>query len=658
MHQSHASASASAFARRTVTVTAGVCLALGAFAFVAPSASATSDSDAASTAAATGLSGLTIAQIGELLDAGTVTSAELVTAYLDRIAAYDDAYADEPGLHAVIALNPDAAAVAAERDAERAAGEIRGPLHGVPIVVKDLVDLEGMATTNGAIAFADYLPDTDSTVVARLEAAGAVIIAKTNLSEFAWSGDDSESGIRGDVRNPYDQTRTSSGSSGGTAAAVAAGFAAAGIGSDTYGSIRTPSAHQSLVGVRPTHGLVSLAGVTPQVGPLDTVGPMTVSVADAAIMLDAIAGADTADAYTSSAPVAGTTEYFAALSDTALDGATVLNMTATRFRGGSVASELTPARDEVLSIYDAAVEELRAQGATVIDVELTSEQLSTLGGRGWYGMAGYLDEYWVDAEATWPAGLAELTEPSDALTVSDYLADDREIESIRGDAAWLLTTTPLDPTTLANDETRGASALLAWTNLFAEYGAVAAIYPTDSLPATTLPLSEGYYNARNAGWASGVGAPAVTVPTGYTASGMPVGMEFMGLPFDDAELLSFAYDYEQASQVRVAPESTPALASELALFAVDEEPSATPTPTPTPTATSTTPDPTSSTGGSAHPSASATPSATGAAAATKSLASTGADVDARPVIGLAAGLVLVGGATVAIIARRRSRDAS
>lgn len=483
----------------------------------------------------------------ELMTSGAATSAELTEAYLARIAAYDDE------LNAVIAVNPEALADAAARDAERAAG-IAGPLQGVPIVIKDLIDLDGMATTNGALAFADYLPDDDATVVEKLEAAGAVIIAKTNLSEFAWSGDDSISGIGGEVHNPYDLSRTSGGSSGGTAAAVAASLGAAGLGSDTYGSIRTPSAHQALVGVRPTHGLVSLSGVTPQVEPQDTVGPMALSVADAAILLDVIAGSDPEDHWSANTPDA---DYTAELSTDALVGARILNFTAASFRGGDVADELVPARDEMLALQDAAIAELAAQGAEVIDVELTDEQLSAISGRGWYGMAGYLDEYFANNPAAWPAGLAELAEPADALTVADYIADGREIESIANDADWLLSTSPLDAEVLAANDARAASALAAWNALLDGYEADAVVFPTDALPASTAPVS--YANARNAGLASGLGTPSVTVPVGYTTAGLPAGLEITGRQYSEPTLLGFAYAYEQATSLRVAPSATPAL---------------------------------------------------------------------------------------------------
>lgn len=542
----------------------GALLTTGALAVPAAAAPAAPAVPAASATAVVGdPTGLGIAEVQQLLTAGTTTSVGLVAAYLARIDAYDLEQGDVPGLHSIISRNPDAAAQAAVLDAERAAGSVRGPLHGVPIIVKDNYDVAGLATTNGSIAFADYLPMNDATTVARLQAAGAIIIAKANLSEFAWSGDDAVSSIAGEVRNPYDRTRTSSGSSGGTAAAIAASFAAGGLGTDTYGSIRTPSAHQSLVGVRPTHGLVSLAGVTAQVEPQDTAGPMTMTVTDAALLLDVIAGVDEADHWTTGTAGMVPDSYLTALTDSALDGRTVAYITNADFHaGGAYYDAFSAERSEVDAITRSAVAALEAQGATVVELELTDEQRAALTGQYWEGPAYWMDEYFARNEASWPAGLAELTEPADALTVSDYLADGRAIPSIQNDAEWFLSTGALSDEDIAAGAARQASALEAWSSLFTELGIDAVVYPTDAMPAATVPTSESYSNARNAGLASGLGAPAVTVPAGYTAAGLPVGLEFAGQPFSEATLLSFAYDFEQAASVRVAPSSTPALAAD------------------------------------------------------------------------------------------------
>ena len=237
---------------------------------------------------------ITIPELQQALEEGRVTSEELVQMYLDRIEAYDDSL----DLNAIISINPDALETARELDAERAAGNVRGPLHGVPIIIKDNYDLEGMATTAGATALKDSIAPDDATVVARLREAGAIVIAKANLSEFAFSGSNSRSAAGGTVHNAYDTSRTPAGSSGGTAVSVTSNFAVAGLGTDTGSSIRRPSSFSNLYGLRPSKGLTSIDGVVPLNADQDVTGPMCRTVEDLAILLDAIAGTDEADHYT------------------------------------------------------------------------------------------------------------------------------------------------------------------------------------------------------------------------------------------------------------------------------------------------------------------------------------------------------------------------
>ncbi len=232
-----------------------------------------------------------IAELQHAMAAGEVSSHELVAAYLARIDAYDKS---GPKLNAMIALNPRALAEADALDKERAAKGPRGPLHGIPIVVKDNFETADMPTTGGSIALAGFEPKEDAFQVAKLRAAGAVILGKTNLHELA-AGITSVSSMGGQTRNPYDPARNPGGSSGGTAAAVAANFAAAGMGSDTCGSIRIPSGHNSLVGLRGTLGLSSRAGVIPLSHTQDIGGPLARTVVDLATMLDATVGADERD---------------------------------------------------------------------------------------------------------------------------------------------------------------------------------------------------------------------------------------------------------------------------------------------------------------------------------------------------------------------------
>lgn len=236
----------------------------------------------------------TIAELTAEMEAGHVTSAELTRMYLDRIEAYDD----ELNLNSITNINPNALEDAAALDRERAAGNIRGPLHGIPVIVKDNIDVAGMATTAGSAAFAGNIAQEDAFVVKRLREAGAVILAKANMSEFARRTVDSHSTFGGNVHNAYDPAKTAGGSSGGTTVAVTCSFAAAGLGTDTGGSVRYPSAFANLYGLRPSKGLTSTNGVFPLTATNDTVGPMARSAEDLAVLLEVIAGTDEKDDFT------------------------------------------------------------------------------------------------------------------------------------------------------------------------------------------------------------------------------------------------------------------------------------------------------------------------------------------------------------------------
>src|SRR5204863_3626087 len=263
----------------------------------------------------------TLAQLQDAMRTGARTSHSICAAYLARIAELD------PKLHAVLETNPDTLAIADRLDAERKAGHVRGPLHGIPVLVKDnIATVDRMMTTAGSLALAGVTPPRDAPLVARLRAAGAVIIGKTNLSEWAnirsnhsisgWSG------RGGQCRNPYALDRNPCGSSSGTGAAIAASFAAVGVGTETDGSIVCPSGANSLVGLKPTVGLVSRSGVIPISHSQDTAGPMCRTVTDAAILLGALAGADPGDAATATAPAA-VPDYTKALAANGLKGARI-----------------------------------------------------------------------------------------------------------------------------------------------------------------------------------------------------------------------------------------------------------------------------------------------------------------------------------------------
>ena len=243
----------------------------------------------------------TVADLSDEMEKGNVTSEQLVQMYIDRIRTYDK----KKKLNSIISINPNALEEARVLDEERAVGRVRGPLHGIPIVVKDNYDVAGTATTGGSLALADFISEKDAFTVQKLKAAGAVVIAKANLSEFASSAWDSHSLIGGNVHNPYDVTRTPAGSSGGTSVAVAANFATIGFGTDTGGSIRNPSSWCNLYGIRPSKGLTSIDGIIPLTAYKDTTGPIARTAEDMALALETMAGTDPNDDYTQEADADG-----------------------------------------------------------------------------------------------------------------------------------------------------------------------------------------------------------------------------------------------------------------------------------------------------------------------------------------------------------------
>ena len=483
--------------------------------------------------------------IGDLqadMTAGRTTSQALVQAYLERIAAMDRA---GPRLNSVIALNPDALAQARALDAERRAGHVRGPLHGVPILVKDNVETKDpIATTAGSLALADNVTGRDAPVIARLRAAGVVILGKTNLSEWAnirsthatsgWSA------VGGLVRNPYALDRNACGSSSGSGAAAAASLAAAAVGTETDGSITCPSSINGLVGLKPTVGLVSRTFIVPISASQDTAGPMARSVTDAALLLTAMAGSDPADPATAGAD-AHKADYLAALDPAALKGK----------RLGVLRADMGYSPD-VDALFDKAEAVLRAQGAEVIELkaykapdDVGKNELTVLLVELKAGLAGYLakapaqvksrtladligfDKAHADTEmAYFDQDLFEKAEATKGLSDPDYIK--ARADSLRA-AGW-----------------DGIDKLLADNRLDA------LIAPTVS-PAWTSDLINGDHVTGSTGSLAAIaGYPHLTVPMGQVR-GLPVGLSFMGPAWSDAKMLGLGYAFEQATHARQAP---------------------------------------------------------------------------------------------------------
>ena len=474
-----------------------------------------------------------ITEIAAALDADEVTSRELIAGYLARIEAYDQR---GPALNAIVVINPNAFADADARDAERAEGQVRGPLHGIPVVVKDNYDTAGLPTSAGTIGLAMSVPPDDAFQVRRLREAGAIILGKTNMHELA-RGITSVSSIAGQTRNPYDPTRNPGGSSGGTGAAVAASFAAVGMGSDTCGSIRIPSAHHALVGLRGTRGLASGDGIIPLSTTQDIGGPLARSVRDLAITLDATVGVDPADETTRRSEGRIPASYTDILDPRGLQGARV-----------ALLEELlgdTGADRPVRTVIEAAVEEMTAQGADVVEIGKTDFG-SLLQGASLIGLEFKFDfdAYLANTPGAPVRSLAELVELGLYHQVVDRVnRASLEVES-------------LDTDEYRDRLAKRGPLRAAVEALLDEHDLTALIYPT--IRQTARPIGQGQPGS-NCSLSAISGLPAITVPAGYAADGMPVGLEMIGREFAEADLLRLAYAYEQATRHRRAPESTPSL---------------------------------------------------------------------------------------------------
>ena len=474
-----------------------------------------------------------ITELGAAMEEGRVTSEQLVVKYLARIEAYDDR---GPAINAIIVLNPDAVETSRALDAERAATGARGPLHGVPILIKDNYDMAGLPTTNGSVAMAGLMPTDDAFQVRRLREAGAVILGKTNLHEFA-RGITTISSIGGQTLNPYDTSRNPGGSSGGTAAAVAASLAAAGMGSDTCGSIRIPSAHNSLVGLRGTAGLSSRDGVVPLSHTLDIAGPLARSVTDLALLLDATVGADPADPVTADADANIPDSYLAALDPDALRGARVGVLTRL------VRQE--PEDEPVARVVDQAVADLRRLGAAVEEVEID-------------GLAELLDSYVVlshEFKFDLDAYLAA-TPDAPVSSLAQVLAEGRYHPAVRDRLVASNEVETLDTEVYREALGRRETVRRLVVETLDELELDAVIYPTMRQQAAVIGEPQGGDNCRLSPHA---GLPAITVPAGFTPDGLPVGLEMLGRAFAEPRLIALAYAFEQGTGHRRPPVTTPPL---------------------------------------------------------------------------------------------------
>lgn len=484
----------------------------------------------------------TVADITAAYAAGTTTCRALVEWYLARIEAFDRS---GPGINSVITVNPDALSEADALDAAYRTDGPTGPLHGIPVLMKDQVDTVGMPTTLGSVLFADYLPDQDAVVTAKLKAAGALVLAKATLGELG--GGDTHGTLFGSTRNPYALDRTAGGSSGGSAAGIAANLAAVSVGQEGLASIRRPSAWNCTVGMRPTLGLVSRTGAyggwPSRAGSL---GPMTRTVADAAALLDVMVGYDADDPSTAYGVGRTPPSFTALLDDGGLRGVRVGVL---RESMGVDSEPGSADYARVGEVFDRAVADLAVAGAVVVDPVAIPELHALLAQRFFEGTEESF-EVWMARSADPPfRSYAEFVAHPEYDKIMFRRSGGRPAAWAGSThQAYLTARDRLMTNLLATMADHGLDLLVHRTN---EHG------PTLIRDGTAPP----FVNQKGAPHLNTFlfEVPTVSVPAGFTSEDLPVGLAFLGRPFDDGAVLRGAHAYEQATRHRRPPPSTPPL---------------------------------------------------------------------------------------------------
>jgi Asp-tRNA(Asn)/Glu-tRNA(Gln) amidotransferase A subunit family amidase len=475
----------------------------------------------------------TIDSIHAAMRSGGLSCTRLVQTYLERIAAYDQA---GPKLNAVQNVNPRALQQAAELDARFKASGDMAPLHCVPVLLKDQIETDFMPTTYGSAMFKTFVPRRNATVVERLQRAGAIILAKTNMGEFAAGGSGS---AFGDCHNAYDPAFFASGSSCGTGIGVAANFGAVGIGEDTGGSVRGPASHESLVGLRPTTPLVSRFGMMPASPSRDTIGPIARTVKDAALVLDAIAGYDPKDPITAESYGRIPQSYTAFLQPNGLRG----------MRLGIIRQPMDRDTDinaadykEVRAMIDRVADALKARGAEVIDPIEIPDLLALLEGSGRATTNVYETEQAIN-------GYLGQHPEAPIHTFKEMVASPHLIEPRRRALIYAVGHSPTEPAFLLQRQTQEALRT-AVLKVMADNRLDALVHATFDHAPPRLPRST---QGNNRNLAPVLGFPALAMPGGFSSEGLPLGFEFLGRPFAEGTLFKAAYDFEQATKIRRPP---------------------------------------------------------------------------------------------------------
>jgi len=513
----------------------------------------------------------TIPELQTAFAKGTLTAEKLTEIYLARIEAYDK---QGPAINAVITLNPNALAEAKALDEERKAGKVRGPLHGIPVVLKDNYNTHDLPTTAGSQMLEGSLPPADAFIVKKLRDAGAIILAKVNLSEFAGGGG-SVSGAKDpeiikagtvpngfssmgqQTLNPHDLTRGPSGSSGGTGASIAAAFSQFGLGTDTGGSIRGPSSANGLAGLKPTHGLLSRNGIVPLALSFDTGGPIARNITDIATCLGVMTGIDPGDAATKKSQGKYFTDYTQFLKLGSLKGARI-----------GVARDFMGQDPETDRIIEESIVTLKNLGAEIIDPVRYPDYLL----QAKQGISRVIEATEFKAQI---ADYLKTLKPGYPKTLDDLVAKSNDPASgyRSPEKAYALKYTASvaldldDPVYLAAKNQGLGMVRSTILGLFAKYHLDAIIYPTSPKPATLIhaPTASGTI-ASATSFANETGFPDLIVPAGMTKDGLPVTISFFGIAFSEPKLLGYGFDFEHATMARALPKYTPALPGDRIAF--------------------------------------------------------------------------------------------
>lgn len=519
----------------------------------------------------------TIADIREAMAAGALSSEKLVDLYIARISAYDRA---GPRLNSVIAVNPNAKADAAALDKERAEKGPRGPLHGIPVLLKDNIDAVGMPTTNGSAVMKDAIPPEDGAITKALRDAGAVILGKAAMGEFAGG---SYNSVRGQTLNPYNLKRATGGSSSGSGAAISANFAVLAVGTDTSTSVRGPAAYTGIVGLRPTTGLISRTGIAPKNLNFDSAGPMARTVTDVALMMNVIAFPDPKDP--KSVEVWTEAEKRDPNARKDMDFTKALNKDALKGKKLGILRDLFNGDPEINALAEKAIATMKEQGAETVDIKLEPAFIDAHLKTGIRKMRD-LSDYRFRPD--WEEYLARFASPKVPKSVADFVKIyETEIApsplpveaSVMNLLKTSLKTSPEMPEYKDFIQNLMPKATAEKLSVFEKHGVDALVFPY--VPTFAQPIKNPLYEiddptftksdapvpATMSGYSS-VGFPSIVVPMGFGSQGLPMTIAFFGKPYEEMKIIGFAYAYEQASKMRKPSKLAPPLANETIIYSV------------------------------------------------------------------------------------------